>query len=544
MTFDKLPEFAERGRNGPVRRHWVKAVSVATLFGVVAAVSWQMYLSHRAEKRERQEALVRRVADVDNARREFDLAASAEAGERMRRLEALLRAERARAEIEPGGLELRMPEIQRLEGELSRLLAVAKQQLSASREHDFAQLSEAGDRAGAERALREAWELQREVNRSAPDLIRDRAREARLERDLNQLVGEPLRAEIAASLARADAALKAESWDEALAEFRAARSLQDRLNREFPRTRFSDLALIARIDAEIAALDAEGLDARVAESWETGRRLAAAGREEAAAEALAKAAEAQRSLNERFSKSRFVSMERLERIEADRQTLLASSAWRDAASLTMRARGHLQRRQVFQAQELLREAGEKIAGAFTRYPNARGADEALRLRLSFLNARSGELAAIQDGIFDRLLPLAGHPGRALLRGKVRQEEFVRIMNQNPSRTPGREFAVDSISATEAAEFCERLGWILGLKVRLPSADEMRAAVRDAAAGFENVAGGSDEEWIGAADQASAQAAVWNAAEQRAGMAPASARSAARGFRVVVEVDLTAPLAAH
>lgn len=533
MTFEKEPvEIRTRPRFGPRARLTLAAVGL--LAAVTAVWLWSERTVDRTMQIEREDQLAHWREEADRARERLATEDTTDA--RMRLVETLLRAERTLAELEPGGLSARLPEITRLETELDRLLAAAKLELSRRRESELAGLVAAGDTAAAERALREAWELQREVNRSGPDLWRDREREARLEREFVTFVAEPLKQRVDDAVARAQAALSAEQWSEALALFRNARAGQERLNREFARTRFSDLTLLARLDAEIAVLDTDGLDAQVESAWAEARRLAAGGQEIAAAEAFARAVTAQRDLNARFSRSRFVSMERLEQIEAERQTLLATESRRAAAGLEQRARDHLRRRQIFQAEQALRAAAEQLAAVSARWPKARGADEALLLRLTFLQARAGELGAIQDRLFEGLRPLPGDTRHALLGAAVRQEEFQAVMSRNPSRTSDAGAPVDSVSFEEAQEFCTRLSWVLGRAVRLPSAEELRRAA--AADEFKEL-DGARHEWVG--DGANDGASLWrqatDGAVQRA--TPAS-RARDRGFRVVVEIDLTAP----
>lgn len=534
MSFEKLTVPTEAPPSWWRRVGWWGGGAAILLAGLGGLWWWQSQATERDGWRVRADEIRRLAAEAEQLRH----APGRSEKEEVRRIETLLRTERALAEIEPGGLHRRLPEIQRLEGELDRLLAVTKLAFSRQRETDWPVLDAAGDRAGAERALREAWELQREVNRAAPEAMRNREREQRLEREFTRFVAEPLKSRVEAAAARAAEAIEARRWDEALALLREAREGQDRLNRDFPRTRFSDLGLLTRLDAELATLQAGGLDEQVSAALAAAREHAAAGREAAAAESFHSAALAQRELNERFPRSRFVSMERLEEFEIERQTLLAAAAWRGAAELERRAAGHLRRRQVFQARQALDEAVRVLVDGVGKWPKARGTDEELRLRVNYLHGRSATLAALQDRIYDQLRPLPGRPQAALLRTTVRQDDFAAVMSRNPSRRPGPERPVDSVGAAEAREFCLRLSWLLGCPVRLPQEEELRRALADAAGEFA-VDAESSGEWLDGTDAAGMQA-WWSREENRIAHASPGGRSRDRSFRFVVEVDLALP----
>jgi formylglycine-generating enzyme required for sulfatase activity len=132
--------------------------------------------------------------------------------------------------------------------------------------------------------------------------------------------------------------------------------------------------------------------------------------------------------------------------------------------------------------------------------------------------------------------------------------------------------VDSVTHAEAGEFCQRLGWVLGATVRLPTEPEFRQAVGNAAAtavnawGLENGPGksqpagekpanllgfhdllGNVAEWLAAdAGADTALVAGGSFAESRGQLqalpmrrAPKIERARTNGFRVVVEIDLAA-----
>jgi len=417
--------------------------------------------------------------------------------------------------------------------------------------------------------LKAALRLQRDVNGSSADAaLKNNGREARLEQDAERLEAEPLQAETARLLAAARAASVAGRWTEALELYGRARDMQQQLNRDYARTRFIDLLAVDRIEAEMATLSAtdahEQLEALVRDA------AAAAGNNLAKAdELLAAAAARQKLINEQFAKSRFVSMERLQDIEVERQSLHAKAALDEVRDLDRRAAGHLRKRELFQAQQLLASAMEKLEATVAQLPKARGVDEDLRQRLAYLNLRQSDLVQIQDQAYDLLLPLPGHEQFALLKTEVPQALFAQVMNTNPSRNAGRTLPVDSVTYPETGEFCRRLGWVLGAVVRLPTAEEFRTAVGPAAAtatnawGAENSSGktqvagqkpanaagfhdllGNVAEWVEAGPGDMAVLVGGSFAESRAQLQALPLRPAVKmerartnGFRVVAEIDL-------
>lgn len=534
VRFDKEAEFEAETAAQRWRRRLAIAGSVLLL--MAGGGGWWLWSEQRAAAREKAEqvaavaAAESQVVAAQTALKEPNLAPD----EEIRRLEALASGQRRMAALQPERFAAQLEEVRRTEQRVAEARAQLARRRSDEAEGQARTRREAGDMAGGAEQLREALRLQREVNAGASDSARNFDRELRLQRELAEIVAEPLLHAVTAKTEQAKAAIAAARWDEALGLFREAREMQERLNREFPRTRYSDLPAIARFDAEIAALTADGLDAQVNERVQRARQLATGGRTDEAVKELVAAAAAQRQLNENFGKSRFVSMERLDEIEVERQTLLVEEPLRSARAKAEEGRRFLRKRQIFQFQQSVREALEAMEDLKARFPKARLRDEELRMALAFLNLRSADIAALQDRIYDQLAPL-GEGARAMLRAEVLQADFAKVVSLNPSRNPGRALPVDSVTFAEAEEFCRRLGWVLGWRVRLPTDDEMRSA-QAAETDFQNVNGGLAE-WIASAGgRENPEASVWlNTGE--VARSPRNERVRTRGFRVVVEVDL-------
>lgn len=193
---------------------------------------------------------------------------------------------------------------------------------------------------------------------------------------------------------------------------------------------------------------------RVDDLLEVADEQRAAGRLADAEEALTEAAELQREINGRFAGTKEASAERLHEIEGERQTVLAAPVIAEVARLDAQAADHLRRRELYQAQRIISPAWEKLEAAAVDFPLAHGMDEELRLRLGWLNRRHAELGWMQDLAYEGFVPDPDAPGLARLETGPGWELHKRVMGAGAGST-----------AAETAEFCRRLGWLLGRPVR-------------------------------------------------------------------------------
>jgi len=401
-----------------------------------------------------------------------------------------------------------------------------------------------GDRVAAIDLVKRAWKLQREINASAASqAYKNYGRETRLAGEAERLEAEPLGAQVALALAEAERSVAGNDWIGALDAYRRARDAQAQLNRDYPRSRYADIEGATRIGREISALEASG---PMQELEQALARARAAGADGAAALRSWKVAlELQQRINREHAQSRFASAERLVEIEREIETLEAAAAWEELGALDRRIAAHLAKRELFQAQELAAQAARLLEKSATRWPKAQGAPEELRLRLTFLALRAADLAAVQDQVYGLLRPLPGRERGAMLVRETPQGLFASVMNFNPSKAPGKESPVDSVTRGEAEEFCRRLGWMLGRRVRLPDADEMIPVFNAEASGprtWQAVQGGLGE-WVRGNMQGRDP---WYITEVKPDGSfalqemPATERLRGVGFRFVVEQDNSTP----
>ena len=385
-------------------------------------------------------------------------------------LDRAIAKQRERLQLEPAGDTVETARLARLEAERGALRTrVASAQSEA---HERAAQASPGSVESMEK-LREALRLQREANATAA--ATNFPREARLARTVGQAELEPAQAAVAAALTRARDALARGQHDAASQAFTEAQAMQADLNRRFPGTPGSHPALVDQIGAELESLSAAGLAETSATREREAEAAAKLGRVPQAAAAYAAAAAIQREINAKFPRSSVVSVARLEQLEAKRQTLLSTAPLAAAAALDGEIATLLRRRLNSAAIGKINAASALVEKTAAENPRSTELDQALQNRLAYLGLRTGELDSLQEAIYSRLVPLPGLAGVSMLGTEVDQDLYTRVMNENPSRNPGLALPVDSVSWHDAQDFCRRLGWLLGCRVRLPTAAEFRAA---------------------------------------------------------------------
>ncbi|MEO0055908.1 MAG: hypothetical protein RLZZ50_1855, partial [Verrucomicrobiota bacterium] len=328
----------------------------------------------------------------------------------------------------------------------------------------------------AAKAYREALDLQTRINGSAAaGRFKNFVRVTTLEQSLNALAVLPIVRERDAALVKARSAYADERWADALSGYISARDAQDRINREFPSTRYANITEFDRLEAEIASLNAAGIAAEIDRKEKLGDAMNRAGDHAAAAAGFAEALSLQQQINDRFSRSRFVSSSRIEALEVKLQTARSQPIALELAKLDQGIAEDLRRRRVVVADRQLPRAMELTEKLAAEFPRSRSVDGALRIKLNYLILKRADLRRLQDEVYARLLPLVGADDRMLLASETPQLLYQDIMNTNPSRNPGRTMPVDSVSWLDAEEFCARLSWVMGTPVRLPTQEELQIA---------------------------------------------------------------------
>ena len=365
----------------------------------------------------------------------------------------------------------------RLETELGGVQARDKAALIERLQVDGEELLRAGKTEPAGEKLREALRVQREINQSsASPRYKNYVRETALNQAVAAVEAAPLRLEMDVALEAARKASVEQRWADALTAYTTARDVQARINREYGRTRYADLAEADRLSAEIESLNASGLATDITTKAKAGDVAMGQGHAIEAAALFKEAGGLQLQVNQNYPRSRFVSSQLIEDLDVKCQTALSTELADAIAGLDREITAHLRHRQVVAAEQKIGQAVGQLETLFKEFPKSSRQDSTLRIKYAYLAMRRADLRALQDQVYERLLPLPGESERLMLASELPQSLYVAVMNTNPSRNPGRTLPVDSVSWTDAQDFCMRLAWLLGRPVRLPTLAEFRSAL--------------------------------------------------------------------
>lgn len=143
-------------------------------------------------------------------------------------------------------------------------------------------------------------------------------------------------------------------------------------------------------------------------------------------------------------------------------------------------RAQLRKGDTAQAGVLVSTLSARLGLLLQKFPDALPEADPDRRQLEVVRERAGTLALVRDAFVSQLAPLPGLPGRRILRTEVPQSLYLAVTGSNPSAKREPTLPVESLSYAEAEEFARRLGWLTGLRVRLPRQEEHLAAHGDVA----------------------------------------------------------------
>ncbi|MGB0416127.1 MAG: SUMF1/EgtB/PvdO family nonheme iron enzyme [Coraliomargarita sp.] len=370
--------------------------------------------------------------------------------------------------------------IERLELLNERYQSVASREYSErseAYEKEARKLAESGDLDAARGAFMAALKEQRMINENYPlSSTYDAARVARLQREADFLVAEPLYQRSVALEARADQFIEGANWAEAEQALEQARALQDTLNREHRGSKQADIARHERLKIKLVGIQSGQDYVEIQEIAKLADARRVAGEHLESASFYDEAARLQRSLNQSFPDSPYASSDRVADFLRKSQTSQSYQLGREIEANHDQLRVLLDQRRVREAIELIVDLRRDIMQMQETYPRSSLNDEDLQIKVRYLNLVQNDIEFIQSRFYDLMIPVEASENVVMLKTEVPQGLYAIIMGTNPSRNRGDANPVDSVSWVEAKSFCQRMSWIVGKPVRLPTENEFRAAL--------------------------------------------------------------------
>ena len=350
-------------------------------------------------------------------------------------------------------------------------------QLSLDKETLSQNLYDAADYAGAIGAIEEAIALQREINVSySLSTLFDVNRMAKLNRRLAYLNAYPLYQEILEYETKVEALKNEEKWIVAADLLTEVIEKQLYLNSEY---RSSDLADGLKLNAlkfKQIKYRSTPLYQQINDLENKADALVEAGDHSAAAAYYEEATELQDELNESFPDSPYSLIDRVNELRRKNQTAASYQLGELINTLNFEIDNDLRRRKLLIAKDKILRIADALQRMDEEFPFSSYNDDSIKLKIKFLNLIRNDIELVQDRIYDNLISVPGEPGIRMLKTEVSQALYSTIVGYNPSRFVGDLKPVESVSWNEANAFCERLTWIMGLRVRLPKEHEFRSAI--------------------------------------------------------------------
>ncbi|MFP4156966.1 MAG: SUMF1/EgtB/PvdO family nonheme iron enzyme [Opitutales bacterium] len=364
-----------------------------------------------------------------------------------------------------------------LEARYQELASVELQEASLALEKEAIRLAEEDDYDAARATYLEAYKKQRTINERFPkSSAYSVGRATQLQRRARHLEAEPILQRSLELEKEAEAFIDAREWEQAAAKLQQAIDLQDRLNREFTDSNQASVARFEGLRRKREGIRSGRDYVEIEEVTALADRHRSEGQHLEAADLYSKAAQLQRELNKAYRDSPYASSERVAEFQRKAETAQSYELGLSIENNQRLLREVLAKRQTYEAAEIIVKLRRLIKQLREAYPRSSLNDEALELKVRYLNLVQNELEFIQDRVYASLLPIPEEKDWKILRNETTQALYSLIMGVNPSRNVGDTKPVDSVSWIEAKRFCERLSWILGKPVRLPTENEFRQSL--------------------------------------------------------------------
>ncbi len=304
----------------------------------------------------------------------------------------------------------------------------------------------------------------------------DPARINRIQRQIMQMEAQPIHERSLQYERRAEEEIEAGNHETASQLFRLAARQQEELNRSYPTIHLASARRLQDLLSRADDVMAGSLAAELDEIDEVVRGMNWDTQYEEIGELLVEAVRLQQRINEDHPRSSEASERRLERYQALAQTAQGTTPYNTIIAEDEILQGHLASGNFENLVGRLSQQVNRIEAFRANFPKAELPIESILRRTRFLYEKAPVLPDLWRSVQDDLLAIPGRSGQYMLRTEIPQWLYTTIVGENPSRSSGEALPVESVSFTDAENFCRRLSWIMGRRVRLPWVEEFRSAL--------------------------------------------------------------------
>ena len=325
---------------------------------------------------------------------------------------------------------------------------------------------------------KQLYDLQSRINTDYPhSKYKDIRKSAQFDSRVKMFLARPMYLKSVEAENAAREALEKGDWATAQLQFEKAIETITQMNSTYPTSVYTDFARLQKLDIELDSLKSSSLAAKINDYLEKARSAEAAGDHILASESYGDAVEVQKELNRLFPKSEHASDEKISDYEKKR---VDAYSWKFAKEVVEQDK--LLNRALYdgdfeKAKDISLNLLRKSEQFKTNFPRSQTVNDDLILRLRYITFMANNIPQIQKQVLGNLQKIEGFDSVEMLKTEVPQDLFILIMQENPSRdSDNPRKPVDSVTAEEISRFCNRLSWILGRNVSLPSKAQFKAAV--------------------------------------------------------------------
>ena len=325
---------------------------------------------------------------------------------------------------------------------------------------------------------KQLYDLQSRINTDYPhSKYKDIRKSAQFDSRVKMFLARPMYLKSVEAENAAREALEKGDWATAQLQFEKAIETITQMNSTYPTSVYTDFARLQKLDIELDSLKSSSLAAKINDCLEKARSAEAAGDHILASESYGDAVEVQKELNRLFPKSEHASDEKISDYEKKR---VDAYSWKFAKEIVEQDK--LLNRALYdgdfeKAKDISLNLLRKSEQFKTNFPRSQTVNDDLILRLRYITFMANNIPQIQKQVLGNLQKIEGFDSVEMLKTEVPQDLFILIMQENPSRdSDNPRKPVDSVTAEEISRFCNRLSWILGRNVLLPSKAQFKAAV--------------------------------------------------------------------